>query len=251
MLVSSGNMTGYDALFLGQAVTILDLLEDAEIDFHIAVVTTDDAHFQGTEPLMTPTNPDLLSAFQDAADVGDGGASPEQGLKMAVDALPPPLASPGGFNDHFLRDEAGLQVVFHASEDDQSPNAAGYYVQQLQSLKLFPEDVVISGIIRQDTPSPEFETAIAATGGTVLNINEDWWTGLPDLIDGMVTLNDSFPLSVSPIPDTVQVSVDGAPVWSGWALVESLDVIVFEPAAVPSPGSEIAITYHPWCDCGF
>ncbi len=251
VLDNSGNMTGYDALFLGQTATILDLLEDAEIDFHLAVVTTDDAHFHGTEPLMTPTTQDLLSAFQDAADVGDGGSSPEQGLKMALDALTPPLASPGGPNDHFLRDEAGLQVVFHANEDDQSPNAAGYYVQQLQSLKLFPEDVVISGIIQQATPSPQYESAIAATGGTVLSITEDWWTGLPDLIAGMASLNDTFPLSASPIPDTVQVSIDGAPVWSGWILVEELDVVVFEPAAVPSPGSEIAITYHPWCNCGF
>jgi len=246
---NSGNMDGYGAILATHAPSFLDLLDQAEVDFHLAVVTSDTAQFQGADPVMDPTTADLEASFLAALDVGTSGADVEQPLLMAADALTGPLAGPGGPNDGFLRDAAELRVVIYANEDDQSPQAGMYYALQLMATQLLDSQLQISGIINHNEPQPELETVIAATGGLLLDIHEDWWTQLPDLVDTMDTLPRTFELSASPIPETLQITVDGAPVLTGWQYLENPGVVVFD--VPPTAGAEVAITYHPWCGCGW
>ena len=58
----------------------------------------------------------------------------------------------------------------------------------------------------------------------------------------------AFPLSAIPLPESIQVTVDGLPV-SGFSWIEQGNRIVFDSASAPAGGSEIRIEYLQAPEC--
>jgi len=235
--------------------SFLDIVEVLDIDYHVAVVTTDSSYFQGAVPIMTPSTPDVHAAFADAVSLGTGGSGNEQGLIFGITAVTPPLAAPGGPNDGFLREDAGLRAIFVSDEEDQSPDTVTAYVNAFQALKVNPDHVVLSGITGQLSgcsgpggnayANQRYEQAISMTGGISESIcAASWINALSNLAWLSMSWQDTFELSQDPVEETIEVELNNVPVYVGWDFDAVLNAVVFQPDYVPDTGDLITIRYN-------
>jgi hypothetical protein len=257
---NSGSMSGEQTSLALNFSSFLSIIEVLDIDYHIAVVTTDMSAFQGPVPVMTPSTPDVAAAFADAVQVGINGSGNEKGLQYGSGAVTPPLAIPGGPNDGFLREEAGLRVIFVSDEEDQSSDTVQAYVNLFQDLKVNPDHVVLSAITGQLTgcsgaggnadPAHRYEQAVALTGGISESIcMASWVNALSSLAWLSLSWQDTFQLSQDPVIETIEVELNHVPVYVGWDYDEVLGAVVFQPDYVPDTGDLISIRYNLLGDC--
>jgi len=258
---NSGSMSGEQTSLALNFGSFLSIIEVLDIDYHIAVVTTDMSNFQGPVPVMTPATPDVTAAFASAVQVGASGSGSEKGLQYGSAAITPPLAAPGGPNDGFLREEAGLRVIFVSDENDQSSDTVQAYVNLFLSLKVNPDHVVLSGITGQLSgcngaggnadSAPRYEQAVTLTGGISESIcMPSWVNALSNLAWLSMSWQDTFQLSQEPVIETIDVELNNVPVYVGWDYDEVLRSVVFQPDYVPDTGDLISIRYNLLGDCG-
>ena len=89
-----------------------------------------------------------------------------------------------------------------------------------------------------------------ATGGLFLSIcSTDWAGHLEDLAAESVSINDSFELTQIPVPQTIEVAIDGISSTVGWEYDASINSVVFETDYIPAGGSQIEIEYMVMPDC--
>lgn len=226
---------------------LVDLFAVYDIDYHLAVVTTDDPLFRGDVPVMTSTTPDIATALGDALGVGTGGSDDTEGLRMAWEALSSPHTDAGGPNDGFLRDEASLHVIFASDSDDESPDTVAAYVDALRSLVTDLDLLHLHAVVAP--PAPRYEEAAASTGGTVLEMDGSWWPALVNIPWVAGTSDAMFPLSVHPVVETLTVSVNGTPASIGWDHDDVLNAIIFQAEYVPGAGDAIEVCYSPLGGC--
>ena len=235
--------------------SFLDIIDVLDIDYHVAVVTTDSGSFQGAVPIMTPSTPDVHAAFADAVSLGTNGSWEEKGFEFGWAALSPPLAAPGQPNDGFLREEAGLRVIFVSDEEEQSQDTVTAFVQNFQSLKANPDHVILSGITGQLTgcqspdgyadPAARYEQAIAATGGLSESIcNANWINTLSNLAWLSLSWQDTFELTQLPVEETIEVELNHVPVYVGWYYDLVINAVIFDPDYIPDTGDLITINYN-------
>jgi hypothetical protein len=257
---NSGSMSGEQTSLALNFGSFLSIIEVLDIDYHIAVVTTDMSSFQGPVPVMTPSTPDVEAAFADAVQVGANGSGSERGLLYGSLAVTPPLAIPGGPNDGFVREEAGLRVIFVSDEDDQSSDTVQAYVNLFLDLKVNPDHVVLSAITGQLTgcngaggvasAAPRYEQAVALTGGISESIcMPSWVNALSNLAWLSLSWQDTFQLSQDPVIETIEVELNNVPVYVGWDYDEVLEAVIFQPDYVPDTGDLISIRYNLLGDC--
>ena len=239
----------------------------------------------GDPRIVTPQHP--RDRFQNNVRVGDNGAgAQESGLEAARLALSPERlhSEPRGacdqcvdgeecvngacvgFNRGFLRDDASLELVFLSDEEDQSPARVSFYIDFFKSIKGFRNEGLLhaSAIVgpaavggRAGGCESNFGSADAgeryidvvdATGGTFHSICvQDYGPALDSIGDRAFGLRVQFFLSRVPDPDTLVVSVQGAPLDQGWAWDEASNSVIFDPAAVPQPGEHVEINYTAFC----
>jgi hypothetical protein len=224
------------------AAAFVDELVALGVDYHLAVVTTDDGLFQGPEPIISTASSDSTSLFAEAVAVGTAGAGTEQGLRYAAEALTPPLAVPGGANDGFLRPAAALRVVFLSDQDDQSPDAVAAYVETLQAVKDSPAQVTLHALTA--LPAPRYEQAVAMSGGVTVDVvTEDWVARLGELAQLSAHWIDTFVLDGLPVEEGIEVDLDGVPVHEGWSFDPDLNAVVFEFPYVPDDGDVVTVRY--------
>lgn len=83
-----------------------------------------------------------------------------------------------------------------------------------------------------------------ATGGILGTIcDPDWSTALANIGWISVTLADTFALSQTPIPATIEVHVNGGQLQAGWSHDAVLNAVVFNPNYVPGNGDSVDIHY--------
>jgi hypothetical protein len=213
--------------------------------------------------LLNSGMPDLAAQLQRNVQVGKC-AEVEEGFEAMRRALSRPLVDnvddprtslPRDGNAGFLRDAAALVVLFVSDEDDHSPDAVETYVQWAQQLKGVnqpqratfyaiapPED----GCDTAGGAGTRYAEATARTGGEVVSVcAPDYRPLLRAVADKAFSAQTRFPLSEVPEPGTVVVTVDGAPVTTGWTYDGGTNSVVF--ANVPGPGAKIAISYRRSC----
>jgi len=245
MVDNSCSMTDDQEGLKANFATFFDVIDLQGIDYHLGVVTSDDAALQGPIPIMTPSTPDSYTAFTAAVTVGTAGSGNEMGLRSVHDALYPPYAEPGGPNYAFLRRDAGLHIIFVSDEADQSPGAVADYVNGILALKDDPDDVTITAIIDPNY-GQRYEQAATLTGGLVEFLdNPSWMSTLTQLAWLSNSLEDTFELSQVPVEGTVTVELNEVPVYDGWAVDPWINAVVFEPGHVPGDGDQIRVDYHP------
>lgn len=266
--------------------SFVDAARAKQVDMHVAVTTTGITQVAATCPggaqggeagrffpvdnarprILTNGMPNLTTLLQQNVQVGQC-AQVEQGFEAMRRALSPPLvnnaddprtpAAQDG-NLGFLRDSAALVVVFVGDEDDHSPDAVDTYVQWAQQRKgqNQPQRATFYAIAPTATAcgtaggtGTRYAEATARTGGEVMNVcAANYGPLLAAVANKAFSAQDRFPLSDAPEPGSVTVTVDGAPVTTGWRYDAPTNSVIF--THVPAPGAKVAISYRRSCDAG-
>jgi len=259
---NSGSMGPFQADLATNFSSFIQIVESLEVDYHVGVVSTDvndGGVLQGTIPYITPNTPDPAGSFSANVNLGSTGSAVEKGFDSAYLALSSPNTDPGGPNDGFLRDEAGLYMIFVSDEQEQSTLLGGgdpaAYVSYFQSLKDNPDRVVLSDITGglvgggcADSGS-DYVAASVMTGGISESIcTSNWISALSSLAWLAQSTPDTFELGATPVEDTIEVRLSGdginfAPIYVGWEFKPSLNAVQFDLDHVPDNGDIIEIGY--------
>ncbi|MCK6530802.1 choice-of-anchor D domain-containing protein [Myxococcota bacterium] len=240
--------------------TFLDEANDLGLDYHLSVITTDNANLRssGGVKVITPTTANAALVFTTLITAGTSGSATEMGIEMAYQALQP--AATGGVNAGFLRSDALLHAVFISDERDQSSGSLSDYQEYFEDLKGDPDRFVASGIIGLNAsgmaascsgPTGTAEggtgywTLVDATEGAMTSIcSSDWGVNLAEIASASAGGGPrlSFVLSEEAVAGSVDVEVDGLPA-AGWSYDAALNAVVFIEAYAPEEGAVIEVTY--------
>ena len=260
---------------------------EAQVDYHIGVVTT-----TVDEPVATPgtycashldevpeggylvdntyidtETEDAEDLFSQLVSVGTCGSGFEMGLESAFLAMNEPIVS--GANAGFIREEAGLSIIFVSDEEDYSPLGVNTYINAFRELKGQRDRDVFnaSGLIVTDveecsaqqqasgaTVSERYDDVVGQTNGIIGSIcDDDFESVVTELSLNSSRLQDTFYLTSLPDPQTLEVTVD-EDIWpcedEAWTYTlgvldeQPTGVITFARATLPPPGSRISIRYN-------
>jgi hypothetical protein len=258
---NSGSMSDEVASIAGNFQTFIDEFTDLDLDYHIAVVTTDmddpndSGKFQGA--VITPQTANPAQAFTSQASQGSNGSGTEQGFAAVQAALTEPLLSTT--NAGFLRDKATLSVIVVSDEDDSSPVNATNFVSWFQGLKADPEmarfngffDVMFEEIFSWDG----YIDAVEATGGFYDSItSSSFELALQELSFAAAGMVITFYLTEEPATlADMTVTVDGVEVdqstEDGWTYDSETNAITFHGDSIPGPGADVTISYTQVSEC--
>ena len=252
--------------------SFVQIVDALDMDYQIAATTTDVADaggLQGTNPIVTLNTPDPAGTFAANVSLGVNGSGNEKGLDGAYLALSSPMIDPGGPNYDFLRTDAGLRIIFVSDEAEQSTLLSGgapaAYVSYFEGLKANPEHVVLSDITGGLTgcsgtggsagAGSNYVAATVLSGGISASIcDPNWVSTLSALAWLSQSFADTFELSQTPVPDTIEVrlSTDGlnfVPIYVGWVYESALNAVVFDLSHIPDNGDIIEVEYTVLGDC--
>ena len=261
---NSGSMGSNQTNIKNNFDAFMSAFNAAGVSYQVALITTDSADFVGG--VITNSTVDPVTEFNDQIDsIGTRGSAYEKGLWYAYESTTSGDASPGS-STGFFRSDARLVVVYVSDEPDFSHQTYGSggsttmvpsdYSTSLLSLKS-SSDLVVAHAIAGDYPSgcttnggaqfgDGYYDVVNDLSGTFMSICASDWSVTMDTLarDSMAIL--SFPLSESPIEDTITVSVDGV-LSSDWIYDSSANSITFTVA--PADGSSIDVQYALWSTC--
>ena len=248
--------------------SFLQIVQALDIDYHLGVATTDvsdGGQLQGSVPVITPSTPDPGGTFSANVNLGVTGAATEQGFHNAYQALEAAINGVG-VNGGFLRDDAGLRIIFVSDEQEQSSSAVGslggvaQYVSYFEGLKANPEHVVLSDITGgmagcsgaggSASSGSDYVAATNATAGISASICDPNWVSTLSALGWLSqSFADTFELSQTPVNETIEVRLNDVPVFVGWIYDSALNAIVFDLDHVPENGDAIDIEYTVLGDC--
>lgn len=227
-------------------------LSDAGGNWQLIAVTGDDGCRVDT--LYTPTTPDWEGRFANALlTLPNDENTDEQGLLTVARAVE--NAGPGECNAGLIRPNALLHAIFLSDENDESPGFDGapdywrQYVDRVIATKFGVQGLTRFSAITGATPDgcegsdPGFGyvEAVVGTGGAFLSICDPWEEQLELLAQASVVQN-TFPLTVVPVPSSIQVTVNGLVVPDTlWSWNPQTNVITFTFA--PDVGDTVVIEY--------
>ena len=209
----------------------------------------------------------FVNAFKGNIKLGTNCSGTEKGLEASNMSLSPPLITDPAENAEFLRENAGLVVVYVSDEEDQSIPDTSYYIDFLRNIKGFQnrEMLQVYGIVG-DCPGGcnnsntgdaaegcRYSDVAAACGGFEYSIcSNDWTTIYEDIGNRAFGLRRQFFLTRLADPDSIVVDVRDAqgnsvPMEEGtdWVYDEESNSIVFTDA--PPAGADITIEYDTLC----
>lgn len=231
--------------------------------------------------VITPSTPNLVNAFitnilQGTAGWGD--ERPLMSFKAALDSI---------HNQGFLRDDSYLAIILVTDEDDFSHDGLTYLENQytnpalhtIQSYVDYLDQLTgTSGALRRyqvhsisindQTCLDQLNSGFTgrkiaqrvkemadATGGIKGDLCGNFATTLGDISSQIIQLATRFFLTVVPVPETIQVTVNGSlvpsaltnpgPTTGGWTYDASTNSISFSGDHVPPQGASIQITFDP------
>lgn len=244
--------------------SFIQIVDAIDIDYHIGVTTTDtgdDGHLQGTQHIITQNSADPAGSFAFNVNLGTSGSATERGLHCGYLALGGGgngnLQS-GGANEGFVRPDAGLRVIFVSDEPEQSSSVlnwgVGDYVNFYQGLKPNPDHVVLSDISGgmtgcsgaggSATNGSGYVSATNMTNGISASIcDPNWVSTLSALAWLSQSFADTFELSQTPVEDSIEVRMNGVPLFVGWTYNSGLQAIVFDVDHVPENGDYLELEY--------
>jgi hypothetical protein len=266
---NSQSMAQEQALLASNTQAFVTVLEQAHVDYHIAIVTTDvyasnqSGNFFGTPKIVTPLTPTPASSVASTVNaVGTRGSANEQGLRAMYLALTDPLISDPSRNGGFLRSDASLAVIVVSDEEDSSPNSVDYYETFLWGLKppgdrsLITFSAVVGAVPGGCSSSNGSATAGTRyidlqqrTGGVFRSIcSANWSTIAQDLAANITTVRNQFRLSRPAVGSSIVVSVNGVPAMAtDWAYDAASNSIVFVSSAIPARNAVVTATYDTIC----
>lgn len=257
----SGSMSDKQAKLGNSFSTFINWLITKQVDYHIAVTTTDmdnpseSGNFRGTPKIIDTSTPDVVNAFKANVNVGDTGSGTEKGFAAATAALSAPLVT--GANAGFLRDDARLFVAYVSDEDDQSSGSVQDQINAMVAAKGGDPSKVFFAAIAGPMPLGCFNLSTAADGGArYVDITSqttglfgsicdaDFGVTLQNLAFQVTAIAGTFVLTQQPDVSTIQVFVNGVQEPQGhWNYDASTNSIAFVDPWIPAGGVPVVITY--------
>ena len=233
--------------------TFISLLGGYSNDWQVIVSNDDDGCSR--TGILTPTTPNYESTFSSQVTAG-GGAYTEALLTVANNAIHNAYV-PGGCNSGFMREGAALHIIVVSDEREQSPQSWSTLVSQIQGYKGDPGMVKISAIAG-DYPGgcgsadagDGYYQAVTGTSGEFLSICSDWASAanLERLASASVIQTD-FELQNTPLPDTIEVVHNAAPVAeTEWSYDAASNTVSFATLS-PTGGDTVEISYAGLAAC--
>jgi hypothetical protein len=228
-------------------------LTSLDLDYQMAIITTDNPAFRGD--IMTPETSDLEDEFIAQAACGTGGSGNEMPSEMAYQSTQD--SGDAGKDGDFLRDDSMLSMIFVSDEPDSSPSAWADYLSWFEGLKDDSDNLVVhaisgdwpTGCADASATNNVYEMTVA-TGGLYLSVcATDWSSHLEALVQGSAQDLSSFDLTQWPVPETIQVRIDGINTTTGWSWNEADNSVDFEESSIPEGGATIEIEYALMGDC--
>lgn len=242
---NSGSMAPRQENLAKNFQSFIDLFSRGEVDFRIAVTTSDvfkeRGAFVGNPKVLTPKTPNLAAAFSTNIKVGIGGSPFEAGLQAAQLSLArqaetnqPKLKAYEGCVSlcrgddatckgacyttagiDFLRPSAYLYLVFVTDEEDESEEDVRFYWRTFETAKGVGNDgTVTTAAIMGDvpsnacgaTPGTRYKALSDLTGGEVGSIcDASFAATLKKLATNAVGLKRKFTLQRKPNVQTIEV----------------------------------------------
>ncbi len=294
----------------------ISFFESADVDYQIGVVTTGvpeaavNAAAGCTQQvinnlpgagelvdgvIITPETTDPEQVFSDAVNVGICGSGIEMGLEGAYLALTEPLIT--GKNQGFLREEAGLSIIFVSDEEDNSPLPVNEYINTFRDIKgqrardvynasslvMVERSSCTASQLSAGSVGDRYLDVASQSAGVIGNIcDSDFEHIVTELSLNSSRLLNTFFLSTTPAPETLQVTVNDVEigcdegVWDYQEIAgegvsmfdtgaadsgdtgvgaETRPAVVFSIDEIPSSNSQIAIRYddghggtEDWCN---
>jgi hypothetical protein len=246
--------------------SFITVFKNSGVDYHIAIITTDDSSFVGS--IIDTNTVDPILEFNNQAHVGVYGSGMERGLDMAYEALSPGGdAYPGGT---FERQHAKMSLIFVSDEPDSSYELSGPldYSSHFKNTKSSPSMIVSHSVsgpcpsgcgLPYTSPSgytytqnawcnQDYIDVVGDMGGTQLSLcDTDWGLKMETLAKDSI-IKSSFELSDNPIESTIEVFVNGV-LTGNWSYDPVINSVVFDPASIPPMGSAIDISYNIYGGC--
>ena len=261
---NSGSMSSNQTNLKNNFGDFMSVFVSAGVDYHVALITTDQSEFVGS--VITSATTDPVTAFEDQVDlIGYSGWAIEKGLWFAYESTTTGDAAPGS-STGFFRTDARLVIVYVSDEPDGSTSlsygggsttmAPSDYSSSLLSLKTSP-DLIVAHAVAGDYPSgctsnggaqfgDGYYDVVNDLGGTFMSICAADWSVTMDTLARESMAIMSFSLTDYPIEDTITVEVDGVSS-TDWSYDSSSNTVIFNTA--PTDGSAINVTYAVWANC--
>ncbi len=239
----SGSMQDDNATLAALYLVFIQALEEVTDDWRIIVTNDDDGCSESG--MITPDDPDAQAIF--ARDITSGGGVYTESL-LTVIAHAVANVDSGECNEGFLRDDALLHAIVASDEPEQSSEPWTMLVPELQAAKDDPQAARISAVAG-DYPAgcgtaqagSGYYEAVEATQGAFLSICDNWRDNVEALAEASAWIW-RVPLSATPDPDTIVVTVAGAERDEGWSYDATDNAVVFE-TEYPKSYQSVSVTY--------
>lgn len=231
-------------------------LEGLDADYRVAAVVQDNGGVAGSAAYISHDNADDGVEIITEMLGGSYGGSTEMAFTLLYNAMGTGANRPG----EWIREDAKLNLVGVSDEPEQSTQYSwDGYVELFQGLKSDPDDLVMHAIggdypsgCATAEPYTNFYEATVATDGLFLSIcASDFASNLTELAEQSAAALNIFDLTLTPVPETIVVEVNGAPDTNGWRYEEEGNAVVFDEDNIPEGGSIVEIDYVIMSDCDF
>ncbi|MCB9762763.1 MAG: choice-of-anchor D domain-containing protein [Alphaproteobacteria bacterium] len=233
--------------------TFIDTLRETTTGWRVGVVTYDHGCFNNG--VIRNSTADGATLFAEAVTMGeDREISDDEALFSIVDrAL---LQIDWGYcNEGWRREGARMHVIVVSDEPERSEEHASawtwdFFVDRFGASVEDPSLLKISGVLDTEDcneGADNYREAVEATGGELLSICAGNWADYAlALAEATVDLAWTFALSETPVPSSIAVSVDGAPLSGGFHYEAGLNAVVVDEMVA---GQSVEITYSVAAEC--
>lgn len=269
MVDDSGGMSTYQSKLADQMPSMINSLNQKELDYQIAIVTSDmqmpgtGGKFLGNPKILTKNTANLPTVLTNRVKQGNFGSDNERGLESLQKAL----STEAGF----LRTDAMLAVIALSNEDDHSPGSADSFKDFFDQIKPkqqgwngYMQGWVVNFIGLLDTTSPcssaldgyyrepgvDWMYLADASGGSKHSICEETMVQtVANIEKRIIEASTEFILDRKPKVETIVVVVNDKTIapstTDGWEYVADRNVIRFHGNSVPAPGARISVDFAP------
>lgn len=267
---SPSNVANEQAL-IGALLSLIGLLDAADVDYHIGAVSCDVADpAAGTlaSAYLTPDTVDPAAQLGGAISTTGLASEREQCLAAGALAVSSPLVETA--NAGFLRDGVATHVLVLSDEDDCSgpadleedgstcPTRASELSDAAALAGVLTasdaDGVTISGVLPSadacGVDAPRYEEVVRVTGGSRADLcTTDLASFLALTFGPRMERVERLQLTSLPHPATIEVTVDELAVdegADGWTYDPGENQLVFHGEAIPPRGAWIYVRYQTW-----
>ena len=148
-------------------------------------------------------------------------------------------------------------IIIISDEDDSGTGVVADHVADMMSTKDLTTTTfslhTVAGLYPSSacaTPAGRYDEAVLLGGGQFFDIcTSDWGYQVEQIAEDSLSSVLFYPLTGDPVVDSIEVSVDGMLIPTGWSYNYPDNSVVFEAASVPTVGSVITIEYGYYGEC--